>query len=254
MTEIHQFICRSDNFGVLLHDSESGTTIAVDAPEDAAIRAALDLKGWQLTDILVTHHDVDHTAAIPALKDAFGATVTAPASEAGKIPNVDQKLRDGDQISLGPFTIKAIETPGHTLGHLCYWLADEHLLFSGDTLFSLGCGRVFESTKSEMFSSLKRFDPLPDDTLIYCGHDYTMANAAFAQHVDPKNKALQDRAIEVAEQRARGQASLPTTLGQERATNPFLRADDAAIRAQLGLAEATDLEVFTALRTLKDQF
>lgn len=254
MTKIYQFTCRTDNFGVLVHDPESGTTIAIDAPEEAPIRNALAAMGWQLTDILVTHHHGDHTGAISALKQSFAVQVIAPASEAENIPDVDQRLCDGDQITLGPFAIQAIETPGHTLGHLCYWFHDQRLLFAGDTLFCLGCGRVFEGTKAQMFSSLKRLEALPDDTLVYCGHDYTKTNAAFAQYVDPANRALQDRVSDVSQLIARREASLPTTLGQERATNPFLRPHDPAIRQQLGLEKASDLDVFSALRDLKDRF
>lgn len=247
-------MCRSDNFGVLVHDPDGGSTIAIDAPEEAPMRQALDEQGWTLTDILITHHHGDHVAAVSALKAAFGAKVTAPASEAAKIPDVDQRLVDGERFSLGSIDFEAIETPGHTLGHLCYYLAQPGVLFAGDTLFSLGCGRVFEGTKDQMFASLQRFSALPDETLVYCGHEYTEANAKFCMSVDPNNAALQARAQDIKALREQGLATLPTTLGLERATNPFLRSDDPALSAHLGMAGAPPIEVFRELRSRKDQF
>ena len=253
--EFHQFPCLSDNYAVLVHDPVNETTILVDAPDEAAIRAALAEKNWALTHILVTHHHWDHTQAIGALKAAFGCTVIGPAGEAAKIDGLDETISDGDEVELGGIRVKAIATPGHTLGQISYWLPDAGVAFTGDTLFSLGCGRVFEGTPAMMWASLDRLaSALPDETKIYCGHEYTLANAKFAVTVDPDNAALAARIAEVEVLRGEGRPTLPTTMGMEKATNPFLRARDKAIRAHLGLTKAEDAVVFAEIRARKDSF
>ena len=230
MTEldIDLFPCRSDNFGVLIHDPESGLTAAIDAPEEAAILEALERRGWQLTHLFITHHHGDHTEAIAPLVSRFKLEVLGPAGEAGKIAGLTRTLKDGEHFDFAGRSVEVIETPGHTLGHICYHLPDDKLLFAADTLFALGCGRVFEGTMEQMFTSLKKLGTLPDDTTVYFGHEYTLSNARYALTVEPENAALVARAEEIAELREKGRWTAPTTIGLEKATNPFLRAADAA--------------------------
>lgn len=252
--QVDQFMCRSDNFGVLIHDPQTGKTASIDAPEEGPILDALERNGWTLDEILTTHHHGDHVEANAALKQRFGAKITGPAAEAGRIPGIDVEVADGDSIAFGSQTAKIIATPGHTLGEISYFFPDSGLLFAGDTLFALGCGRVFEGTPEMMWNSLQKLMKLPPATMIYCGHEYTQANAAFAVSVDPDNAALKKRCDEIAAQRQAGLPTLPTTLEIELATNPFLRPDDPAIRAQLGMQDAADSVVFTEIRARKDRF
>jgi len=251
MLEVYQFPCRSDNFGVLIHDPDAGVTASIDAPDADAIRSALAAKGWSLTHILVTHNHPDHTAGIASLKSETGCTVTGPAK--GRISGVDTALAEGDTYSLDGATAKVIETPGHTLDHIVYWFEDAGLLFAGDTLFSLGCGRVFEGTPEQMWTSLQKLMRLPRETEVYCGHEYTLANAEFALTVESGNDALQMRAAQVCRQREADQPTLPTTLGSELDANPFLRPDSPEIRQTLGMEEASDAEVWAELRRRKDR-
>ena len=251
---IDMFLCRTDNFGVLLHDPSTGRTAAIDAPEAAPIEAALARRGWRLTDILVTHHHEDHVAGIAALKATHGCRVVAAKADAHRIPAVDALVEEGDTLSVGAFEAVVIDTPGHTVGHIAYHFAGEKILFAADTLFSLGCGRVFEGTMADMWGSLVKLRALPDDTALYCGHEYTLANARFALTVDPGNEALKARAAEVERQRAASRFTLPVTLGAEKRENPFLRADDPAIARHLGLEGAGALAVFTELRERKNRF
>ena len=184
------FLCLKDNFGVLLHDPESGATAAIDAPEAAAVEAALRATGWRLTDILVTHHHHDHTGGIEELKQRHRCRVVAPDAEADGIPEVDETVREGDLVRVGALAGRVIETPGHTAGHISYVFGSEKLVFVGDTLFSIGCGRVIEGTPEMMWQSLLKLRSLPDDTQIYCGHEYTQANIRFAKTIEPANAAL----------------------------------------------------------------
>lgn len=252
MLEAYQFMCRSDNFGVLIHDSEAGLTAAIDAPEADAIRDALRTKGWSLTHILVTHHHPDHVAGIGALKGETNCTVTGPARS--RISGVDKSLAEGDSYGFGNYEAKVMETPGHTLDHIVYWFEEPGLLFAGDTLFSLGCGRLFEGTPAQMWGSLQKLMRLPETTEVYCGHEYTLSNAEFALTVEPGNEALQARAEEVRRLRGNGQPTLPTTLGRERETNPFLRPDSSEIRETLGMEDASDEAVWAELRRRKDRY
>jgi hydroxyacylglutathione hydrolase len=251
---VDPFICHTDNYAVLLHDEESGETAVVDTPDADAILARLRRHGWQLGSILTTHHHADHTAGNIALKQATGCSVTGPAAEAGRIPGLDRGVREGDAVFVGTARFEVIETPGHTAGHIAYWCAEEKLAFVGDTLFSLGCGRLFEGTAATMWESLARLARLPRETQIHCGHEYTEANGRFAITVEPNNLDLQARIAEVAELRARGKMTLPTTIGQELATNPFLRADRPRLKAAIGMKRATPDEVFAELRRRKDIF
>lgn len=251
---IHQFFCRDDNFGVLIHDPEFNVTASIDTPEAGPIRQALHERGWALTHILTTHHHHDHTAGHAELKRETGCTIIGPAQEADRIPGIDQQVREGDEFSFGGHRVKVIETPGHTAGHVAYWLQDDNVAFVGDTLFSLGCGRLFEGDGEMMWNSLQKLMALPKETRIYCGHDYSEANAKFALSVEPSNESLQARAEEIRELRAKGQATLPVTLDAELEQNPFLRPDSPEIQQKLGMVGHPLATIFTELRGLKDRF
>lgn len=225
--DIDLFPCLSDNFGVLIHDPETGATASIDAPEEGPILAALERRGWQLSHIFVTHHHHDHVGAIASLANRFDLEILGPDREADKIGHLKQRLKDGDRFSFAGRDVEVIETPGHTLGHICYHMPADRLLFAADTLFALGCGRVFEGTMEQMFASLMKLRALPDDTSVYFGHEYTQSNARYALTVEPDNAALIARAGEIAELREKGRFTAPTTIGLEKATNPFLRAADA---------------------------
>lgn len=236
--DVLQFLCRSDNFGLLLHDAGSGATAAIDVPDAGPYLAALKKRGWTLTDILITHRHGDHIDGVPELRAQFPqAKLHIPASEAERIEAVTGKahahLREGDGVHIGSLLGHVIETPGHTLGHIAYHFAKEHLLFAGDTLFSLGCGRVFEGTMEQMWNSLGKLAALPPETRLWCGHEYTQANGRFALSADPHNADLQARMKEVDALRVQGAFTLPVTLKQELATNPFLRAGNVTTFADL---------------------
>lgn len=251
--EIDQFICRSDNFAVLVHDSETGATVSIDAPDGKAIEARLKEHGWSLTHVLVTHHHGDHTDGLARLKMAFTPHITGPRDEAERISHLDETMAGGETKEVGPFTVEAIDSPGHTAGAISYHFVREKLLFAGDTLFSLGCGRLFEKGPAEMWGSLERLAALPDETQLFCGHEYTSANAAFALTVDPANDDLKTRAAEVDKLRAQDRMTLPSSIGLEKRTNPFLRVADPDIRKHLSMESASDVEVFAEIRRRKDQ-
>lgn len=244
----------SDNYVYLLHEPESGVTGVVDPAVAEPVMEHLSAKGWSLDWILSTHHHADHTGGNLDLKQATGCKIAGPGKDAARIPGIDVKLVEGDRFKLGQAEAEILETPGHTSGHISFWFAGSNALFSADTLFSLGCGRLFEGTPAQMWSSLRKYAPIPDEALVYCGHEYTLSNARFALSVDPDNPALQARAEEVENQRAVGKPTIPTTLGQERATNPFLRPADPLIRKQLDMQDASDVEVFAEIRKRKDHF
>jgi hydroxyacylglutathione hydrolase len=252
--ETRLFLCRSDNYGVLLHDSESGATAAIDAPEAAPIEAALKQTGWKLSDILVTHHHADHTDGIKALKDKYKCRVVAPAAEAEQIPSVDLTVREGDKVLVGKLSANVIETPGHTNGHIAYWFHADKLAFVGDTLFSIGCGRVIEGTPGMMWRSLTKLRDLPNDTEIYCGHEYTAANIKFARTIEPDNKALAAREAQAQQQLAKGEPTIPVTIGDEKQANPFLRADLPEVAAGIGMAGKQAAQVFAEIRARKNKF
>ncbi|MBO6638587.1 MAG: hydroxyacylglutathione hydrolase [Roseitalea sp.] len=254
MIEIEQFPCLSDNFGVLVHDEKNGRTVSIDAPEAAAIETALSRRGWHLTDILVTHKHFDHIDGLAPLKDAYGCAIAGPKAEAEAIGMLDEELVEGDVYKAGSLAFSVIETPGHTLGQINFHCPQANALFAGDTLFSLGCGRLFEGSAADMFASLEKLKALPPQTHLYCGHEYTKANADFALSVDPGNDALKLRADQVLVLRAEGMPTLPVTLEREFAANPFLRTSDPAIRAGLGMEDADDVAVFAELRARKDRF
>jgi hydroxyacylglutathione hydrolase len=252
--EIRVFRCLDDNIGALIHDPETGACAAIDAPEEKPILTALEEAGWRLTDILVTHRHVDHVQGIEALKARFGCRVVAPAKAAGEVPGADETVREGDTVRVGGLEAAVWDTPGHCRDHIAYWFAADGALFAGDTIFTLGCGRVSESSYGEMWASLSRFAGLPDTARVYSGHDYTIANARFALAADPDNAAVKARAAEAEQAKAEGRFLIPSTIGAEKATNPFLRAGDPAVARSVGQQGREPAAVFQALREWKNRF
>ena len=251
---IRQFPCLSDNYGFLVHDPESGETATIDTPDADRVLAEADAAGWRITQIWNTHHHPDHAGGNAAVRAATGARIIAPSYDAHRIPDIDVPVSDGDTVALGRHEARVLFTPGHTLGHVCYHFANDRIAFVGDTLFALGCGRLFEGSPEQMWASLSRLAAWPEETRIYCAHEYTQANAAFALSVDPDNRDLQAYAAAVEAERARGEPTVPTTIGAELAANPFLRPADPAIRKRLGLEAADDTAVFAEIRRRKDSF
>ena len=249
-----QFPCREDNYGVVLHDPESGMTISIDAPEEEAIVDVLESKRLKLTHILTTHHHPDHVEANEKLKAAYGCEIIGPVEEKDRIPGIDRAVGHGDSFELEGHRVEVIGTPGHTLGQIAYHFPDQAMVFAADALFALGCGRVFEGDGPMMHTALQRLAALPDETVVYAGHEYTLSNAKFAVTIDPENDALLARAKEIEHLRDEGKPTLPTSIKLEKETNPFLRAHDPAIRKLLGMESATDSEVFTEIRARKDSF
>ena len=256
MIEIRQFPARDDNYGVLVHDPDSGATASIDAPDEDAIVDALEETGWRLTDVFVTHHHYDHVEAVKALVARFGVRVVASAydAERGRVPEVGRAVVDGEHVFLGRVRFDVIAVPGHTLGHVAYHAPSDHAVFVGDTLFALGCGRLFEGSPGEMWASLKKLRALPPETLVYCGHEYTQSNARFALTIETDNGDLKRRAKRIDELRDEGLPTVPSRLSEEIATNPFLRADVSSVKAALGLVDATDEAVFAEIRERKNRF
>ena len=252
--QIYQFPALKDNYGYLVHDSATGATAAIDTPEVAAILNALETTGWKLTHILNTHHHFDHAGGNAELKAKTGCTIVGPRGEKDLIPGIDRAVGEGDIVEVGSARARVIDVPGHTRGHVAYHFADDHVVFVGDTLFALGCGRLFEGTPAQMWTSLGKLMALPDDTTVYCAHEYTQSNARFALTVEPHNAALAARAKEIDDKRARGEWTVPTTIALEKATNPFLRAASTDLRATVGLPNAADVDVFAETRARKDNF
>ena len=250
--QIHQFPCLSDNYGYLLHDPVSGQTACIDTPDAEACLREADAKGWAITAIWNTHWHPDHAGGNAAIKAATGCMIVAPAIDAPKIAEVDRTLVDGDVVRLGVHDARVIDVGGHTMGHIAYHLPDAGMAFVGDSLFALGCGRMFEGTAPQFWASLARLKALPPETTLYCAHEYTQANARFALHADPDNAALKEYAAEIDKKRAAGQPTVPMGLARELATNPFLRADTTEMQARWG--GSTPPETFAALRTAKDGF
>lgn len=254
MLEVYQFACLQDNYGFLVHDPDTGATAAVDTPEVAPINQALAEKGWQLTHILNTHHHFDHAGGNEELKAQWDCQVVGAAADAQRIPGIDVTVADGDTLMLGSAHARIMEVPGHTSGHVAYYFAEAGVAFVGDTLFALGCGRLFEGTPEQMSESLAKIMALPDQTTVYCAHEYTEANAAFAVTMEPANTALQERVREIQKLRLAGRATVPTSIGLERATNPFVRPDSAELQAVLNLSGADEITVFAETRRRKDHF
>ena len=255
MTEaiVHIFPCLKDNYGFLLHDPETGETATIDTPEAGKILAEANAKGWTITQIWNTHWHPDHAGGNAEIVAKTGARVVGPreVDRIGAAP--DLILHEGDSVELGGLRARVIETPGHTLGHIVFHLAEQKIAFVGDTLFALGCGRLFEGTPAQMWDSLGKLRALPDDTVVYCAHEYTASNAAFALSVDSGNADLVAYADEVKAKRAQDIATVPTTIGKEKRANPFLRADDPKLQAFVGHAGDV-IATFADVRERKNNF
>lgn len=257
MTElqVHQFPCLADNYGYLIHDPSAKVTAAIDTPEVEPILQALEHKGWALTHILNTHHHFDHAGGNLALKEKWpDIAIVGAAADAERIPGITVKLADGDSYPFGRFKAEVFDVSGHTIGHIAYYFPAAAKLFCGDALFALGCGRLFEGTPAQMWASLSKLKALPEATQVYCAHEYTQANAAFALTVEPQNAALVQRCKDIDALRAAGKPTVPTSIGLEKATNPFLRPDSAALQANLQMPGAELVEVFAETRRRKDSF
>ncbi len=254
MVEIHQIPVLADNYIYLIHEPASKTTAAVDPALAGPVLAALNEQTWTLTHILNTHHHGDHVGGNLELKARTGCVIVGPRAERDRIPGIDVAVAEGDHFSLGEATAHIFDVPGHTRGHIAYWFPESDSLFCGDTLFAMGCGRLFEGTPEQMWRSLGKLRVLPSSTRVYCAHEYTQANGRFAVTVEPDNQTLRERMAKVDELRRRGFPTVPSKMGDELATNPFLRPESPAIRRSLGLMGANDAEVFGEIRRQKDRF
>lgn len=254
MLNILQLPVLNDNYIYLLHDPVSGETAAVDPAVAQPVLDVLDQKGWQLTTILNTHHHGDHVGGNLELKQKTGCTVIAALSDQHRIPGFDRGVVEGDVITLGKHSARVVSTPGHTSGHVVYHFADDNTLFCGDTLFVMGCGRLFEGTAEQMWHSLQKLKALPASTQIYCAHEYTQANGRFALTVEPDNRQLQQRMDVINQLRANYQPTVPSTIEQELATNPFFREDSLALQETIKMVGKKPVEVFAEVRRLKDGF
>lgn len=252
--EIHMFPCLQDNYSFLVHEPENDLTAVVDTPEVAPINRALEQKGWRLTHILNTHHHFDHAGGNLELKQQWQCTVVGARADRDRIPGIDVEVGDGDAYVFGGCDAQVFDVPGHTRGHIAYYFAEGGVAFVGDTLFALGCGRLFEGTPDQMWSSLEKLIALPDDTVVYCAHEYTQSNARFAVTVEPGNKELLERAEEIERLRKEGVPTVPTTMGLEKRTNPFLRPMSPNLQETVGLVGAPLAEVFGETRLRKDRF
>lgn len=252
--EIVPVAALTDNYVYLVRESESGAVAAVDPSVAGTVSAALKNLGWRLTHILNTHHHWDHTGGNLELKHETRCTIVGPKADEARIPGIDVSLREGETYDLGAARAAVFDIPGHTRGHIAFHFPESRALFCGDTLFSLGCGRLFEGTPAQMWDSLCKLRRLPGDTEIYCGHEYTEANARFALTIDPRNPALKKRADEAAALRRAGKPTVPAIMESERAANPFFRADDPALARAAGIEAADPVAVFAEIRRRKDDF
>lgn len=252
--QVETIPCLDDNYAYIAHDFGTGETAVVDVPEAAPILAALDARGWRVTQVLLTHHHADHVQGLDELLAAHDARITGAAADAHRLPPLDHAVSEGDTVTIGSETGTVIEVPGHTIGHIAFHFPQSGVAFTADSLMALGCGRVFEGTMAQMWDSLQKLAALPPDTLVCSGHEYTAANARFALTIDPANPALISRAEAVEAARAQGQPTAPSILSDELATNPFLRAADPGVQAHLGMSGADPAEVFAEIRSRKDRF
>ncbi|MEM6939535.1 MAG: hydroxyacylglutathione hydrolase [Pseudomonadota bacterium] len=246
--------CLTDNYAFILRDGETGEVAVIDVPEAGPIQAELTARGWELSQIWLTHHHYDHIDGVPQLLSTHPAKVVGAKADAHRLPPLDVSVGDGDRVRLGDLEAEIIEVYGHTVGHIAFSVPKAETCFTGDSLMALGCGRLFEGTPAQMWKSMQKLLTLPPETQVCSGHEYTAANAKFALTVDPENAALISRTEEVDHARTLGIATVPSSLTTERETNPFLRPADPGIRATLGLPNASDTEVFTEIRKLKDAF
>lgn len=244
--------CLSDNYAFLVHNSDTGETALVDAPEAGPVKEALNARGWSLTDILITHHHHDHIDAVDELRQS--ARVIGAASDAHRLPPLDLQVSDGDTIEVCGVATHVMDVSGHTVGHIAFHMPDQSLVFTADSLMALGCGRLFEGTPAQMWESLKKLRALPADTTVCSGHEYTENNARFALSLDPENTALISRYEGIKTARAIGRPTVPSALDEEMRTNPFLRADDPALKAAIGMADSSDVDAFAEIRARKDKF
>tara|TARA_B100000678_G_scaffold281461_1_gene279333 strand:+ start:688 stop:1443 length:756 start_codon:yes stop_codon:yes gene_type:complete len=251
MLQVHQFPCLNDNYGFLLHDPDSGQTAAIDTPDGGEYLKQAEAKGWRITHIWNTHWHPDHAGGNEAIVGATGAEVVAP-QEVDRIAKIDRVVSHGDTVALGAHEARVIDVSGHTNGHIAFHLAGDGIAFVGDSVFALGCGRMFEGQPQQFWDSLERIKALPPETTLYCAHEYTAANAKFALHADPENAALKAYAEAVDAARAKDEPTVPTVLSRELETNPFLRADAPEMRARWGGESPAD--TFAALRAAKDAF
>ena len=254
MLKIIQLSVLNDNYIYLIHDELSGETAVVDPAVAEPVLDYLAKQGWQLKYVLNTHHHADHVEGNTAIKQRTGCTVVAGQTDAHRIPDFDRGVSEGDTLFLGQHKIKVMITPGHTTGHVVYYFEKDDLLFCGDTLFVMGCGRLFEGTPEQMYASLQKLKALPAETKVYCAHEYTQANGKFALSVESDNQVLQDKLQRVAELRRNNLSTVPSTIAEEIATNPFFRTESLSIQKTLDLGGANQVEVFTALRKRKDVF
>ncbi|MCE9521049.1 MAG: hydroxyacylglutathione hydrolase [Alphaproteobacteria bacterium] len=246
--------CLTDNYAYLVHEPSTNAVAIVDPSEAAPVLAALQTHGLKLTHILNTHHHFDHTGGNLPLKEATGARIIGPKADSDRIPGIDEGLGEGDTLTFGNAKARVFDIPAHTKGHIAFWFEADKAVFTGDTMFAIGCGRLFEGTPAQMWTSLSKLAALPADTRVYCGHEYTLSNGRFALTLEPNNKALQQRMVEVERLRAAKDPTIPTTLGLEMQTNPFLRPASAELRSTLGLQNADDVTVFAEIRRRKDVF
>ncbi len=252
--EIVTIPCRSDNYAFLIRDGATGRTALVDAPEAAALDAALRARGWGLDELWITHHHGDHVEGTEALRRAYGCSVTGAAADAHRLPALDRRVGDGDTFDFAGHEVRVMDVSGHTVGHVAFYIPEAKAVFTADSLMALGCGRVFEGTLPQMWESLSKLAALPPETVVHSGHEYTEANARFAATIEPDNPDLISRSEAIAAARAAGKPTVPSTLSEELATNPFLRAGIPEVKALLGMPEATDAEVFAEIRGRKDRF
>ena len=254
MLTIHLVPCLSDNYAYLVHEPETNSVAVVDPSEAAPVFAALDRHKLKLTHILNTHHHFDHTGGNLELKERTGARVVGPRADSERIPGIDEEVGEGDTWALGTAKANIFDIPAHTKGHIAFWFEADKAVFTGDTMFAMGCGRLFEGTPAQMWSSLSKLAALPPDTRVYCGHEYTLSNGRFAVTLEPNNQALKKRMTEVERLCAEGKSTIPSTIGLERETNPFLRPSSGELRRALGLESAGLVEVFAETRRRKDVF
>ena len=244
--------CLEDNYAFLLHNDATGETLLVDAPEPAPIQAALDAQGWTLTDILLTHHHWDHVDGLDPLRGS--ARVIGAAKDADRLPPLDLAVTEGDAVTICGEDVQIFDVPGHTINHIAVYFPASGVVFTADSLMALGCGRLFEGTPAQMWASLQKLRALPDDTRVCSGHEYTQTNARFALTIEPDNSDLILRSDEIATARAKGLATVPSPLGVEKRTNPFLRADVPALKTAVGMADADPSDVFAYVRKKRDTF
>ena len=252
--EIVTIPCLSDNYAFIAHDAVTRDTDLIDAPEAAPILAELNRRGWTLSHVLLTHHHWDHVDGLQAILAEHPANVIGAAADAHRLPPLDVQVAEGDRFDVGGEPVEVFDVSGHTVGHVAYYMPQSSAVFTADSLMALGCGRLFEGTPAQMWDSLSKLATLPDETIVCSGHEYTQSNAKFAATIDPDNADLRERIAQIEAARAAGQPTVPSKLGLEKATNPFLRATDPAILKHLGMEKSDPTSVFAEIRARKDRF